>query len=313
MFNGDAVARGNFTVGPPVVAALRRRVPGAFLDCHLAVEVRALGVEEQGGGSRGREGGGSDPISLVGWLPHRCRLPHTPRTQDPATHVPRLAEAGASSITFQIEPFLAAAAAELGPGAPPADVAERAAAGAAALAADIRGRGPRAGVAVAPGTPLDAVLPLARRGDVDMVGAWGRDWRAALCGSLPRPWKPPTPLPAAPQVLCMTVECGWGGQPFQEAVLAKVAALRAACPGLTIQVDGGVTPATARAAAAAGANAVVAGTAVFAAPGGPAAAVAALRAAVVEGLPGGLARGAAARGAGAGAAPGARAVGAGVA
>jgi hypothetical protein len=43
MFNGDAVARGNFTIGPPVVAALRRRVPAAFLDCHLAVEVRHQG------------------------------------------------------------------------------------------------------------------------------------------------------------------------------------------------------------------------------------------------------------------------------
>lgn len=29
-------------------------------------------------------------------------------------------------------------------------------------------------------------------------------------------------LPAVLQVLCMTVECGWGGQKFQEQVLAKV-------------------------------------------------------------------------------------------
>ena len=39
MFDGSALAGGNFTIGPPVVAALRRRFPNAFLDCHLAVEV----------------------------------------------------------------------------------------------------------------------------------------------------------------------------------------------------------------------------------------------------------------------------------
>lgn len=40
MFDGGAIAGGNFTIGPCVVAALRKRAPGAFLDCHLAVEVR---------------------------------------------------------------------------------------------------------------------------------------------------------------------------------------------------------------------------------------------------------------------------------
>lgn len=65
-------------------------------------------------------------------------------------------------------------------------------------------------------------------------------------------------------------------------VPAQVRALRAAFPALNIQVDGGVNAATARLAAAAGANVLVAGTAVFGAPEGPAAAIAGLRQALVQ-------------------------------
>jgi hypothetical protein len=63
---------------------------------------------------------------------------------------------------------------------------------------------------------------------------------------------------------------------------SQVKALRAAFPTLDIQVDGGVNKDTARLAAAAGANVLVAGTAVFGAPEGPTAAIAALRSAVVQ-------------------------------
>jgi ribulose-phosphate 3-epimerase len=82
-------------------------------------------------------------------------------------------------------------------------------------------------------------------------------------------------------VLCMTVTPGFGGQPFQAAVLPKVAALRQRYPELDIQVDGGLGPSTVDAAAAAGANVIVAGTAVFGAPD-PAAVIAKLRGAVEE-------------------------------
>jgi pentose-5-phosphate-3-epimerase len=41
------------------------------------------------------------------------------------------------------------------------------------------------------------------------------------------------------QVLVMSVPCGFGGQPFQEAALSKLAALRAAYPALDLQVRGG--------------------------------------------------------------------------
>ena len=93
-------------------------------------------------------------------------------------------------------------------------------------------------------------------------------------------------------VLVMTVEPGFGGQPFQPSVLpkahhrhrrrsaswktacgwqlvtrarprAQVEALRKRHPGLDLQVDGGLSPKTVDAAAQAGANCIVAGSAVF--------------------------------------------------
>lgn len=74
----------------------------------------------------------------------------------------------------------------------------------------------------------------------------------------------------------MTVAPGFGGQPFMPEVLPKVAELRAAFPDLDIQCDGGINAATAVAAVAAGANCLVAGSAVFGASD-PAAVIAALR------------------------------------
>ena len=64
-------------------------------------------------------------------------------------------------------------------------------------------------------------------------------------------------------VLVMTVEPGFGGQSFMPAMMDKVKALRAQFPTMDIQVDGGLGPATVETAAAAGANYIVAGSAVF--------------------------------------------------
>ena len=61
----------------------------------------------------------------------------------------------------------------------------------------------------------------------------------------------------------MTVEPGFGGQSFMPAMMDKVKALRAQFPTMDIQVDGGLGPATVETAAAAGANYIVAGSAVF--------------------------------------------------
>lgn len=64
-------------------------------------------------------------------------------------------------------------------------------------------------------------------------------------------------------LLVMTVEPGFGGQKFQERCMPKVAALRARYPDMDIEVDGGLGLGTIDTAAEAGANVIVAGTAVF--------------------------------------------------
>jgi len=80
-------------------------------------------------------------------------------------------------------------------------------------------------------------------------------------------------------VLIMTVHPGFGGQKFMASELPKVSALRAKYPDLNIEVDGGLGIGTIDQAADAGANVIVAGSAVFGAKD-PADVIAKLRAAV---------------------------------
>ena len=102
----------------------------------------------------------------------------------------------------------------------------------------IRSLGKRPGLVLNPATPLAAVEPVL--GDIDLV-------------------------------LVMSVNPGFGGQAFIDSQLARIRALRAAIDALgkpiDLEVDGGVNAETARQCIAAGADALVAGTAVFA--GGP--------------------------------------------
>lgn len=99
---------------------------------------------------------------------------------------------------------------------------------------------------------------------------------------------PATPVAAVEEVLdlvdlvlVMTVNPGFGGQSFLASQLGKIARLRALIDAsgrdIALEVDGGVTPATAPAIVRAGADVLVAGTAVFGRPD-YAAAIAALRA-----------------------------------
>ncbi len=96
----------------------------------------------------------------------------------------------------------------------------------------IRSLGKKAGLALNPGTGLDAVGHL---------------------------------LDLCDMVLVMTVNPGFGGQKFIASQIDKVARLRAMIGDrpIHIQVDGGVTPDTAPLVAAAGADVLVAGSAVF--------------------------------------------------
>ena len=113
----------------------------------------------------------------------------------------------------------------------------------------IRDAGCRAGLAICPGTPVGVVGEVAE--DLDLA-------------------------------LCMTVNPGWGGQPFIPASAGKVRRLTALLPdGVAVEVDGGIDKTTARVAAEAGATVFVAGSAVFGAPD-PAAAVREIAAAVAQ-------------------------------
>jgi ribulose-phosphate 3-epimerase len=74
-------------------------------------------------------------------------------------------------------------------------------------------------------------------------------------------------LPQIDQVLVMTVNPGFGGQHFLHTTLPKVKRVRqmidAVNPACDLELDGGIDPDTAPSGVAAGANVLVAGTAVF--------------------------------------------------
>ncbi len=82
-------------------------------------------------------------------------------------------------------------------------------------------------------------------------------------------------------ILVMSVNPGFGGQSFISSQLRKIEAIRRKLDarGLSpiLEVDGGVTPETAPAVIAAGATSLVAGSAVFGAKQGYAAAISAIR------------------------------------
>ena len=145
---------------------------------------------------------------------------------NPADYVEPLRDAGAHMFTFHVE------ATE-----DPAGLCDAA-----------RAAGMKAGIALKPGTPGEAVHAVCNAGKADMI-------------------------------LVMTVEPGFGGQKFQPEMMPKVKALRERYPDVDIQVDGGLGPSTIDAAADAGANVIVAGSSVFGSSD-PAAAIATLRAAV---------------------------------
>jgi ribulose-phosphate 3-epimerase len=111
----------------------------------------------------------------------------------------------------------------------------------------IRSLGKRAGVVLNPGTPVESIAWLLELADI---------------------------------VLVMSVNPGFGGQQFLASQLPKIAALRrmidASGRPVALAVDGGIAPETAASVLAAGADTLIAGTAVFAASD-RAAVIAALR------------------------------------
>ncbi len=89
-------------------------------------------------------------------------------------------------------------------------------------------------------------------------------------------------LEVVDHVLVMSVNPGFGGQSFIPAVLPKIERIRAMLDGagrgaVSIAVDGGITPQTAPQVVAAGADVLVAGSAIFRAEAGVAEAIRRLR------------------------------------
>ena len=119
-----------------------------------------------------------------------------------------------------------------------------------AVIAAVHGLGADVGISLKPATPAEAIFPYLDKIDL---------------------------------VLVMTVEPGFGGQSFMADQLPKVTAFRREITrrklDVRIQVDGGVDGKTVGACAAAGAEIMVAGTAVFRHPEGMVAAVSSLKAA----------------------------------
>ena len=75
-------------------------------------------------------------------------------------------------------------------------------------------------------------------------------------------------LPDADMILLMSVNPGFGGQSYIHAVTDKIRRLREMCTargfaGMDIEVDGGIDPVTVKDVVAAGANVLVAGSAVY--------------------------------------------------
>jgi ribulose-phosphate 3-epimerase len=112
----------------------------------------------------------------------------------------------------------------------------------------IKALGKRVGVAINPATPASALEEILQ--DID-------------------------------QVLVMTVNPGFGHQPFLHTTLPKIRRVRQMIdemrPGCQLEVDGGIDSTTARLAIDAGAGVLVAGTAIFDEPDGIAAAMKRLR------------------------------------
>jgi ribulose-phosphate 3-epimerase len=99
----------------------------------------------------------------------------------------------------------------------------------------IRALGKRAGVSLNPATPVSAIAHVLDRVDL---------------------------------ILIMTVNPGFGGQAFIKAMLQKISEVRSMIEGraIDIEVDGGITVETAPLVVKAGANVLVAGSAIFKGP-----------------------------------------------
>ena len=166
----------------------------------------------------------------------RCIRPMTDQLLDvhlmvtnPERHFKPFAEGGADSITFHLEALPGGAGSYGGE-----RNLEEALSASRALIKELHDLGVKAGISVKPKTPVEDIFPL---------------------------------LPELDLVLIMTVEPGFGGQKYIPESTERIQKLRAeaekANPELWIEVDGGIKTDNVHVVLEAGANAIVAGSAVY--------------------------------------------------
>ncbi|RMZ84966.1 hypothetical protein DV738_g436, partial [Chaetothyriales sp. CBS 135597] len=141
------------------------------------------------------------------------------------------ADAGADMYCFHYEAAVNSVAATS-----PEDAATTEPTSPRKLIRHVHALGMQAGIAIKPGTPVDVLWDILDN---------------------------PEQVERPDMVLVMTVEPGFGGQKFMADMMPKVKALRERYPNLDIEVDGGLGVGTIDTAADAGANVIVAGSAVF--------------------------------------------------
>ena len=147
----------------------------------------------------------------------------------PGAYIQAMAEAGVTRLTLQWEQLAAPEVEAVGPHAVVAVIT--------AVCRRVRDSGMACGLCLGPDTPVEVLLPLD-----DLLSG---------------------PAPVIEFIDVLAVKPGIGGQSFGSSALPKVAFLRKRFPFLNIGIDGGVSEENIARAVAAGANVLIAGTAVF--------------------------------------------------
>lgn len=154
---------------------------------------------------------------------------------NPSQWIEDFSKAGASGITFHIETFSTSIYDKDGQGSFECNLTKAQRDNVINLCNRIDALGMHVGIALRPRTPVDCIQFLFEQHNKKLINL----------------------------LLIMTVEPGFGGQKFMSFLRPKIEYARQIYPDLNIQVDGGISPETVHTVVQAGANVLVAGSAIF--------------------------------------------------